>query len=123
MENWVTTIGVPAVVAILILREVFGFLDRKRGKPSNGAEARITQLVKEHGCDFRRQSRIDERLAWMEQHLSDTEDLARKLHDMHNHKDEDGVPVWHVRTSMRRDMHKMVALLEELVRLVKEQGK
>jgi Asp-tRNA(Asn)/Glu-tRNA(Gln) amidotransferase C subunit len=120
VEDWVTTIGVPAAVSLLIMREVFTFLGKRKG---NGHEGRIAALIKEHGCDFRRQSRIDERLTWMEQHLSNIKDYSKKLHEMHNVKDEDGVPVWHVRTSMRKDMRRMVALLEELVRLMTEQQK
>lgn len=101
--EWVSTIGVPAAVTVIILREVFSFLKEKK-KNGNGVGAWRAQIDEMH-------------------------EQVKKLHELHDVYDEDHVPVWHVRRSMERTLEKMIensvmqtALLKEILRELSERS-
>jgi hypothetical protein len=85
MDGRLVELGVGLIAAILVIREVLGFLDKK--KFHNGDSL-------EHG-------------AVMNEHLNDVryavlkvKDKVDDLHDWHNKTDEDGVFNWYVRRSL-----------------------
>lgn len=126
LGEWVNTIGVPAVVVILILREVFAFVKEKKGSSSsalvNASWRDLKNEIRDHGCNLGRQTLVDDRLARLEESADETRRAATELHKMHAHYDEDGVPVWHFRKSMRKNLDEMVELLRELVRIAKDKN-
>jgi hypothetical protein len=94
-SEWMATIGVPAAVVIIILREVFGFVKVQK----NGKDKEL----------LTRECRTN---------LKEVINLTKELHAMHAVYDEDHVPVWHNRKSMIRDLSKMRENSEEQVRLL-----
>jgi len=85
MNGRLVELGVGLIAAILVIREVLGFLDKK--KFHNGDSL-------EHG-------------AVMNEHLNDVryavlkvKDKVDDLHDWHNKTDEDGVFNWYVKRSL-----------------------
>ena len=94
----VTQLGVGGIFAIIILREVFGFLAKKRDK--NGSSTAQTDM-------FTLLRAIE----------GGTAELVR-LHDV---KDEDGVPVWYVRKSLERQIERLVVGVAGMTKAVETQ--
>jgi len=67
-------LGAGGVFAIFILKEVFNFLKTMKKPVSEDDQ------------------------------LQRIEDMVKKMHDLHNVVDEDGVPVWYVRKSMEASL-------------------
>lgn len=81
-----TTLTGSALLCLLVIREVFGFLKAKKtdeNKPTTG--------LSDEQCD---------RLSQIEAQVAD-------LHRWHNKMDEDGVPVWYVRKSLEKVLETM----------------
>jgi len=55
--------------------------------------------------------------SWVEK---EAEMQLRTLHELHNIKDSDGVPVWYVRQSLEKVMQGMVATVAQLSLVVQE---
>ena len=82
----ITSVGVGGIFAILIIREVFGFLKSRRGSDSD------------------RQAKIMEALARQ----------TKDLWDWHNVADTDGVKVWYVRRSSEEAIIKLTTAIENM---------
>ena len=98
LGDLVTQLGVGGIFAIIILREVFGFLAKKRDK--NGGSSAQTDM-------FTLLRAIE----------AGTAELVR-LHDV---KDEDGVPVWYVRKSLERQIERLVMGVASMTKAVDAQ--
>ena len=103
MESALVQLGVGGIFALMVLKEVFGFLTRKRnGNPwGNVSSDTVRRLL----------------------------DQIRELHTLHDQKDDDGVPVWYVRKSLGmavEKLHKSIdtqtKVMEGLVREVLAMG-
>ncbi|MCK5391596.1 MAG: hypothetical protein KAJ31_04155 [Deltaproteobacteria bacterium] len=85
MDGRLVELGVGLIAAIMVIREVLGFLDKKKFHNVDSLE---------HG-------------AVMSEHVNDVrfailkvKDKVDDLHDWHNKTDEDGVFNWYVRRSL-----------------------
>ncbi len=85
MDGRLVELGVGLIAAIMVIREVLGFLDKK--KFTNGASQEHGAVMNEHVNDMR--------IA-----VSKVKDKVDDLHDWHNKTDEDGVFNWYVRRSL-----------------------
>ncbi len=78
-------VWVGLIAAILVIREVLGFLDKK--KFHNGDSHGHGAVMNEHVNDVRFA-------------LNKVKDKVNDLHDWHDKRDSDGVPLWYVRRSL-----------------------
>ena len=85
MDGRLVELGVGLIAAILVIREVLGFLDKK--KFHNGDSNTHGAVMNEHVNDVRFA-------------LNKVKDKVDDLHDWHNKTDEDGVFNWYVRRSL-----------------------
>ena len=85
MDGRVVELGVGLIAAIMVIREVLGFLDKK--KFHNGDSHPHGAVMNEHVNDVRFA-------------LNKVKDKVDDLHDWHNKTDEDGVFNWYVRRSL-----------------------
>lgn len=98
MSELIVQIGVGGIFAILVLREVFGFLGRYRGgNHKENIERRI-------GGVHERMWKVD------------------KLYDWHNARDEEGVPVWYVRKSLEQAIKNLSSSIDVLQESIREQN-
>ena len=89
MDSKLLELGIGLVAAIMVIREVLGFLDRKKTHNGNDSNS-----LNGHG-------------AVMNEHVNDVRFAVSKvkekvddLHDWHDKRDADGVPLWYVRRSL-----------------------
>ena len=101
MEQWpeVTTGG---VLALLIIREVLGFLKTKSGPNGPNGNGVVSLQVKE---------------------LRTMAEQIQKLYDWHDQRDEDGVPIWYVRKSLERHIGQLTETLRTLTQEIKTSNK
>jgi hypothetical protein len=93
-----TNLGIGAMVAIVILREVFSFLNgRKSDRALGRSEIENSILIK--GI-FDDSEKCREDISW--------------LRSVHDQKDEDGVYIWYLQASMKRDVHKLTDTVSKL---------
>jgi len=85
MDGRLVELGVGLIAAIMVIREVLGFLDKK--KYTNGNSHEHGAVMNEHVNDVR--------IA-----VSKVKDKVNDLHDWHDKRDADGVPLWYVRRSL-----------------------
>ncbi len=83
MENNLLELGMGGLVAILVIREVLGFIKTKR---NDNREKEITEYKKL---------------------LHIIADEVKWLKDVHNQKDRDGVYAWYVRQSLEEAVEKL----------------
>jgi hypothetical protein len=69
LDEGLTQVGIGGIIAMLILREVFGFLSKKRNGDPVGAELRHVKA------------------------------MVKDLHGWHSVVDQDGVKIWYMRRS------------------------
>jgi hypothetical protein len=82
-------LGVGLIAAIMVIREVLGFLDKKKFLSDNGNGS-----LNGHGAVMNEHVN-DVRLA-----VSKVKEKVDDLHDWHDKRDADGVPLWYVRRSL-----------------------
>jgi hypothetical protein len=106
MESWITTIGIPAVVVILLLREILPYISHKKqeSKRSTGQYPKpetttILQLVKD-----------------IKGLVVATHEKTAKLDELHNVRDGDGVPMVYQRRSLEKAVEKQTEKLDKLTR-------
>lgn len=85
MDGRLVELGVGLIAAIMVIREVLGFLDKR--KYTNGNSLEHGAVMNEHVNDVR--------IA-----ISKVKDKVDDLHDWHNKTDEDGVFNWYVKRSL-----------------------
>ncbi len=85
MDGRLVELGVGLIAAIMVIREVLGFLDKK--KFTNGNSHDHGAVMNEHVNDVRFA-------------MSKVKEKVDDLHDWHNKTDEDGVFNWYVRRSL-----------------------
>ena len=85
MDGRLVELGVGLIAAIMVIREVLGFLDKK--KFHNGDSLEHGAVMNEHVNDVRFA-------------ISKVKDKVDDLHDWHNKTDEDGVFNWYVKRSL-----------------------
>jgi hypothetical protein len=95
MDQW-QNLTAGGVLALLIIREVLGFLKTRNG--GSGVSISAKEL-------HRMASQIE------------------KLYDWHDQKDEDGVPVWYVRKSLERHIGELTETLRSLVQRLDKDSK
>lgn len=96
------------LLVLWTLREVVPLFSRESTTP-RGLSAEQCRDV------FRRLDRLLERVEASERHV-------RELHAMHDHTDEDGVYVWHVRRSLVRAIGRMESTNAEALEVLREQA-
>ena len=99
--------GVAGALLYLVLKLVFGFL-----KP-------IVMAKKEETAPAQESLDVATLLAIKENSYRILE-CVKKIYEMHDMKDEDGVYVWYVKASLGRSVHKLGEAANELVKLLKE---
>jgi hypothetical protein len=93
-----TELGIGAVVALMILREVFSFLNNRKSVSSD-SKSQIENSM-----------RLKEVLEDSEKCRKDIEWL-RAVHD---HRDEDGVYSWYIQPSLKREIHHLTTTVSSL---------
>lgn len=86
VEGKILELGVGLIAALMVIREVLNFLDKKRG----GAEE-SGSLMSEHVSDVKGS-------------VTAIKDKVDDLHEWHNKTDADGVPLWYVRRSLEESI-------------------
>jgi hypothetical protein len=94
MDQW-TEITTGGVLALLIIREVLGFLKPRNGNGGNGGNGGTVSI------QIKELRRMTEQI--------------QKLYDWHDQRDRDGVPVWYVRESLERHIEQLTAALRDLI--------
>lgn len=109
MDGKLLELGVGLLAAVMVIREVLGFLDKK--KLHNGSDS---STLNGHG-------------AVMNEHVNDVRFAVSKvkekvddLHDWHDKRDADGVPLWYVRRSLEDSIK---TLGEKICRQIEVQTK
>lgn len=87
MDQTLTQLGIGGILALLILKEVFTFL--RAVKDKKNCKSGQNELC--YKCF----------------------DLIKKIYDMHNQKDSDGVYIWYVRRSLEEAMNKLAENIEK----------
>lgn len=99
--------GGAGALLYLLLKLILDFLSKtKKENPPEEAQAPVSLDV-------------DSLLAIKENSYRILE-CVKKIYEMHDIKDEDGVYVWYVKASLGRSVHKLGSAAEELVKLLKE---
>jgi hypothetical protein len=93
-----TELGIGAVIALMILREVFSFLSNRK---SVGQDSK---------SQIENSMRLKEVLEDSEKCRKDIEWL-RAVHD---HRDEDGVYSWYIQPSLKREIHHLTTTVSSL---------
>jgi hypothetical protein len=101
MDGKLVELGVGLIAAIMVIREVLGFLDKKKFLSDNGNGS-----LNGHG-------------AVMNEHVNDVRFAVLKvkekvddLHDWHDKRDADGVPLWYVKRSLEDVIKDLGAKIE-----------
>lgn len=84
-EGKILELGVGLIAALMVIREVLNFLDKKKGSPDEGS------LIGEHVSDVKGS-------------VTAIKDKVDDLHEWHNKTDADGVPLWYVRRSLEESI-------------------
>lgn len=85
-EGKILELGVGLIAAIMVIREVLNFLDKKRG-----GEGGHDPLIGEHVSDVKGS-------------VTSIKDKVDDLYEWHNKTDADGVPLWYVRRSLEESI-------------------
>ncbi|MCC6712916.1 MAG: hypothetical protein IT344_06080 [Candidatus Dadabacteria bacterium] len=85
-EGKILELGVGLIAAIMVIREVLNFLDKKRG-----GEGGPDPLIGEHVSDVKGS-------------VTSIKDKVDDLYEWHNKTDADGVPLWYVRRSLEESI-------------------
>ena len=85
MDGKILELGVGLIAALMIIREVFNFLERKKNGAGN------SPMMDEHVNDVR--------VA-----VSSIKDKVDDLYEWHNKTDGDGIPLWYVRRSLEESI-------------------
>jgi hypothetical protein len=111
MDELLTQLGVGGIFALLIIREVLGFLSKRkeRGNGNGNGNGKPAMTAAVQSDLFQLLREINE----------GTKELVR-LHDV---KDEDGVPVWYVRKSLERQIEQLVTGVAQLTSAIAQQVK
>jgi len=94
MGEIITQLGVGGIFAIMIIKMVFDFIKEKKNGKIAYNPAELNNALFTHVED----QKIEYKLA------RETNETVRWLKDIHNVKDEDGIPVWYVRRSLEDAM-------------------
>lgn len=95
-------LGVGGIFAILIIREVLGFLLKNRRNGNGGGSSATT------ADQFKLLRHID--------------DQVKDLHSWHDAKDEDQVFVWYVRKSLERQIERLCTAVETMTKATESQS-
>jgi hypothetical protein len=85
-------LGVGGIFAILVLREVFAYLQRRESNKNGGPGS--------------------QKWKWK----------LDKLYDWHNALDDEGVPIWYVRKSLEQGIKTLTASIDTLHTAIREQN-
>lgn len=85
-EGKILELGVGLIAALMVIREVLNFLDKKRGNPDDGGA-----VMSEHVSDVKGS-------------VTAIKDKVDDLYEWHNKTDADGVPLWYVRRSLEQSI-------------------
>lgn len=85
-EGKILELGVGLIAALMVIREVLNFLDKKRGNPDDGGT-----VMSEHVSDVKGS-------------VTAIKDKVDDLYEWHNKTDADGVPLWYVRRSLEQSI-------------------
>ncbi len=99
MDGKLLELGVGFIAALMVIREVLGFLEKKK----NGSGGH-NFIMNEHVNDVRGA-------------VSVIKDKVDDLHEWHNKTDADGIPLWYVRRSLEesiRDLGEKIYLQIEI---------
>ena len=89
MDARLLELGVGFIAAIMVIREVLGFLEKR--KNGGGGQSLI---MNEHVNDVRGA-------------VSVIKDKVDDLHEWHNKTDADGIPLWYVRRSLEESIREL----------------
>jgi hypothetical protein len=96
-----TQVGVGGIFAILVIREVFNFLQKR--KTPNG----------DNGVQFHRE---------LDTKVNEIKSLTRELHKWHSVTDMEGVPVWYVRKSLEKSIGELATNIKEQTDIIRRVG-
>lgn len=99
MEH-LTEIGIGGIFAILVLREVFNFLQKKKTNGYNDV-----QFHRELGTK-----------------VNEIKSLTKELHKWHSVTDMEGVPVWYVRKSLEKSIGELATNIKEQTDIIRRVG-
>lgn len=85
-EGKILELGVGLIAALMVIREVLNFLDKKRGGSDDGGA-----VMSEHVSDVKGS-------------VTAIKDKVDDLYEWHNKTDADGVPLWYVRRSLEQSI-------------------
>ncbi|HML96681.1 MAG TPA: hypothetical protein PKC29_14760 [Thermodesulfobacteriota bacterium] len=85
-EGKILELGVGLIAALMVIREVLNFLDKRRG-----SDRESDSLMSEHVSDVKGS-------------VTAIKDKVDDLHEWHNKTDADGVPLWYVRRSLEESI-------------------
>ncbi len=88
-EGKILELGVGLIAALMVIREVLNFLDKKRGGEGDG-----DAVMSEHVSDVKGS-------------VTAIKDKVDDLYEWHNKTDADGVPLWYVRRSLEQSIKEL----------------
>lgn len=99
MDGKLVELGVGLIAAIMVIREVLGFLDKKKFHNDGSSLNEHGAVMNEHVNDVRFA-------------VSKVKEKVDDLHNWHNKRDEDGVFNWYVRRSLEDVIKDLGAKIE-----------
>ena len=100
MDQKLLELGVGLIAAILVIREVLGFLEKRRINGDGGSE----KVMKEY------MEGTYERVNRIEHQVDD-------LFNWHNQRDQDGIPLWYVKRSFEESIKEMAEAMREQIKV------
>lgn len=106
--DYLTELGVGAIVAILIIDRVFAFLKNKK---DDSAPAWVQKFEQCHAQFETRMGRLETKLDYIREQLADMQPRMVKLDESHAVLGTNGLPMWYTRQTMEDAVK---ALTEEI---------
>ena len=105
ISGLMATVGVPVAAVVIILREVFNFLkDKKNGSGKN------TECI----LSAERANSIMKEVETIKKVSLHTEEISKRIFEMHDAKDGDGVYSWYVPRSWADTQKDIVTILQNI---------
>ena len=86
-----------AAILVILMQAVSAMAARRQDQRTSEAIEELTQVMKDEAKS-----------------QSETLEICRRVYDMHNHMDDDGVPLWYVPRSWSNTQEKIIEICQQI---------
>lgn len=108
VESKILELGVGLIAALLIIREVLGFVGKLTGPKGNGSNGG-------HGTNGNGSAVMGGHVADIRGGVFDIKDKVDDLYNWHNQRDANGIPLWYLQPSLEQSIKKLTAQIDRSV--------